>query len=85
MAIAIEIIGWVGAALILLAYILLSLGRVDGRSRAYQLINVLGSAGVLVNSGYNRALPSAALNVVWLAMGAYVLIQQRSAKQENLP
>ena len=58
MTFAIETIGWVGAALILLAYILLSLGRIDGRSRAYQLINVLGSAGVLLNSGYNRALPS---------------------------
>ena len=80
MSIAIELIGWLGAALILLAYILLSLGRIDGRSRSYQLINVLGSAGVLVNSGYNRALPSAALNLIWLAMGAYVLLQQRRAK-----
>lgn len=80
MSIAIELIGWLGAALILLAYILLSLGRIDGRSSNYQLINVLGSAGVLVNSGYNRALPSAALNLIWLAMGAYVLLQQRRAK-----
>ncbi|MDE2219182.1 MAG: hypothetical protein KGL25_01890 [Gammaproteobacteria bacterium] len=80
MAITIELIGWLGAALILLAYILLSLGRIDGRSRIYQLINVLGSAGVLVNSGYNRALPSAALNLIWLAMGTYVLLQQRRTR-----
>ena len=77
MAWAIEAVGWVGAGLILGAYILLSLGRIGGRSQAYQLINVVGSAGVLLNSAYNGALPSAALNLIWLGMGAYVLLRGR--------
>ncbi|MGN7930054.1 CBU_0592 family membrane protein [Sphingopyxis sp. 22461] len=34
--IVIEIIGWAAAAIILAAYILLSLGRLDGRSYLYQ-------------------------------------------------
>ena len=79
MAFAIEALGWVGAGLILAAYILLSLGRLGARSPVYQLINVLGSAGVLINSAYNGALPSAVLNVIWLGMGAYVLIRRRPA------
>ena len=77
MVFAIEALGWVGAGLILAAYILLSLGRFGARSRTYQLINVMGSAGVLINSAYNGALPSAVLNVIWLGMGAYVLIRRR--------
>ena len=77
MAWAVEALGWVGAGLILAAYILLSLGRIGGRSQAYQLINVVGSAGVLLNSAYNGALPSAALNLIWLGMGAYVLLRRR--------
>ena len=68
--IIIEIIGWAAAAIILAAYILLSLGKLGGRSYLYQWMNVIGAGGFIVNSGYNGAIPSAALNVLWLAIGA---------------
>ena len=71
--IIIEAVGWAGAGLILGSYILLSLGKLDGRSRAYQWLNVIGAAGFIANSGYNGAVPSAALNVVWMAMGLFTL------------
>jgi hypothetical protein len=72
----VEIVGWVGAALILAAYALLSLGKLQGRSPVYQWMNVVGSAGFVINSGWKGAYPSAALNVVWMGIGAYVLLQQ---------
>ncbi|MBV9723625.1 MAG: hypothetical protein JO299_00480 [Gammaproteobacteria bacterium] len=40
-------------------------------------MNILGAAGFVVNSGWNRALPSAAMNVVWIAIGIYALRNQR--------
>lgn len=83
MAFVIESLGWVGAGLILAAYILVSLGRLGARSPMYQLINVLGSAGVLINSAYNGALPSAVLNVIWLGMGAYVLIRRHPGSERE--
>lgn len=73
--ILIEGIGWIGAALILTAYILLSNGRLDGRSRPYQWMNVVGAACFILNSGYNGAIPSAVLNVVWAGIGLYTLWQ----------
>ncbi len=69
----IETCGWIGAALILAAYILVSLGKLDGRSRAFQWMNVVGAAGFIVNSGYNGALPSAVLNVIWVGIGLFTL------------
>ena len=75
--IAIEIIGWGGMALILVAYILLSTGRIEGRSRAYQWMNVVGALCFIINSGYNGAIPSATLNVAWAAIGLYTLWQVR--------
>jgi hypothetical protein len=77
----IEALGWAGAALILIAYLLLSSGRMDGQSKRYQWMNVVGAACFVVNSGVNGAIPSAALNVVWMAIGAYTLwrIQRRAA------
>ena len=77
MNILIEAVGWAGAALVLGAYALLSADRLTGRSVAYQLMNVLGSAGFIVNSGWNGALPSAALNVVWMAIGIAALVRNR--------
>ena len=67
---AVEVAGWVGAALILGAYALLSAGRVTGRSRSYQAMNVVGAAGFVINGWWHGALPSAALNVLWLLIGA---------------
>lgn len=72
-SIFVEAVGWIGAVLILGSYILLSLGKLDGRSPAYQWLNVVGAAGFIVNSGYNHAIPSAALNVIWMAMGLFTL------------
>lgn len=69
----IEIAGWTGAGLILLAYLLISSGRLTGQSRLYQWMNVVGAAGFVLNSGWNGAIPSAALNVVWLLIGAVTL------------
>ena len=75
--IVIESIGWTGMALILAAYVLLSMGRMDGRSRAYQWMNVIGAACFILNSGYNGAIPSATLNVAWAGIGLYTLWRVR--------
>lgn len=77
--ILIEAIGWAGALLILAAYILLSTGKVGGRSRLYQWMNVVGAGCFILNSGYNGAIPSAALNVVWALIGVFTLWQIRRA------
>lgn len=69
----IEAAGWAGAALILGAYILLSLGRLQGNSPAYQWANVIGAAGFILNSGYHGAIPSVAINILWVAIGVFAL------------
>ena len=68
--IAVEVAGWIGAGLILGAYALLSAGRLTGKSLTYQLMNVVGAAGFVMNGWWHGALPSAALNVLWLLIGA---------------
>jgi hypothetical protein len=77
MKLAVEVIGWAGAALILGAYALLSVGKLRAESVTYQLMNILGAAGFVVNSGWNGAIPSAAMNVIWIGIGLYALRQRR--------
>ena len=73
--IAVEVAGWTGAALILLAYLLLSAGRLTGQSLLYQAMNVVGAAGFIVNGWWHGAIPSAALNVLWLMIGAFASVR----------
>lgn len=77
----VEVAGWAGAGLILLAYLLLSAGRLTGQSVPYQVMNVAGAAGFIVNGWWHGALPSATLNVVWMMIGAVTLWRIRSRRR----
>lgn len=77
---AVEVAGWAGAALILGAYLLVAMGKVTGQSALYQWMNVAGAAGFIVNGWWHGAVPSAALNVVWMMIGGVALWRMR-AKQ----
>jgi hypothetical protein len=71
-----EVIGWLGAAALIAGYGLLSLGRIPN-SRRYQVLNLVGSAGLAVNGAVHQAWPSTILNLVWVAIGATALAQLR--------
>lgn len=71
----VEVAGWAAAVAILVAYILLSTGRLRAGSRLYQGLNLLGAAGFVLNSGWNGAIPSAALNVIWMGVSCYALLR----------
>jgi hypothetical protein len=66
--------------LILLAYLLITAGKLTGQSALYQWMNVAGAAGFIVNGWWHGALPSTVLNVVWMGIGVLALwrITQRS-------
>ena len=81
---AIEAIGWAGALFILAAYLLLSMGKLTGQSSAYQWMNVVGAAGFVVNGWANGALPSATLNVVWMAIGIVALWKIASRRGSSI-
>jgi hypothetical protein len=77
----VDIAGWSGMLLILVAYALNSLGKMSANSQLYQWMNIVGAAGLIVNSGWNFAWPSATLNVVWLIIGILAIgrLRRRSA------
>ncbi|MGD2166100.1 MAG: hypothetical protein PVH50_11305 [Anaerolineae bacterium] len=70
-----DILGWVGAALLLGAYALVSTGELEGDSIAYQLLNLLGSALLIANSAYYGAYPSVGVNVLWIGIAAVSIVR----------
>ena len=79
----IEAAGWIGAVLILLAYALLSGGKLTGHSLVYQGLNIIGAAGFALNGWWHDAKPSAVLNILWMliGLGASIRILRRSERR----
>ncbi|MBB74729.1 MAG: hypothetical protein CMJ75_09470 [Planctomycetaceae bacterium] len=74
---SIDAIGWCGAVLVLLAYALVSLRKVEGDSVFYQMLNLSGAALLVANTVYLGAYPSAFVNVIWITIGGYALYLRR--------
>ncbi len=74
---AINTAGWIGAALLLAAYAFVSSKRLDGSSVPYQLMNLGGGVLLALNSAYHGALPSVAVNAVWIVIGVVTLASLR--------
>jgi len=77
---AVEIAGWIAAVLILTAYGLLSAGKLTGKSVSYQVMNIVGAIGFVINTGYNGAIPSAVLNVIWVGIGVWALAKIKMSR-----
>lgn len=75
--IVVNVIGWIGMALLIGAYALVTTGRIAGPSLTFQLMNLVGGAALMVNSAYYGAWPSAVLNVVWVVIGVIGLARAR--------
>ena len=73
------------AGLILAAYGLLTAGKIGPKSIAYQAMNVFGALGFILNSGWNGAIPSAALNVIWAGIGLVAIAGILKARRRATP
>jgi len=74
-SVVIEIVGWLGTALILLAYFLLTIKKINRDSKSYHGMNLIGGLGIVVNSILNGAYPPAGLNLVWSVIALYGIIK----------
>ena len=66
--IVIDIIGWIGSVEGILAYMLISWNKVNGKSKMYQWLNLSGAVFLIANTVYYGAFPSAIINVVWVVV-----------------
>jgi hypothetical protein len=77
MALFINILGWFGAVLVVLAYYMLVTKHVKVNSYTYELMNFFGAVFVGANVFYLSAWPSLFIQVVWgiiAILGLYKLI-----------
>ena len=77
MSFVVTVLGWAGAASLLVAYGLTSTGKLPPEGARFQSLNLAGAFALTVNSGYHGAWPSAALNLVWIIIGLTALGRAR--------
>lgn len=75
MSIIINILGWLGSLLLIVAYYQNSKNKLSAQSSSYQLLNIIGSLFLIVNTIFYGAYPSSAANVIWVFIGIHHLIK----------
>jgi hypothetical protein len=68
-----ELIAWTGGAATLLAYGMVSSGRLDARGGVFQALNLLGAAALGASAARHGAWPSTVVNLAWIAIGVATL------------
>jgi len=69
----VEIIGWVGAIFLTIAYFLIQTNKVDNNNTGYIILNTIGSFLLLLNAIEHRSYPSLTINLIWFVIGIYSL------------
>jgi hypothetical protein len=78
-----DFVGNIGVALIVLAYLGLQLGRIDGRSLSYSLANAIGAVLILVSLWFNFNLSSFIIEIFWLAISLVGIVRIALARGQD--
>lgn len=73
----VNIIGWMGSAAVILAYLLVSTNRWHGDAVAYQLLNLVGGIFLAINTFYLGAYPSTLVNLMWIGIAVFALTRAK--------
>ena len=74
-ALAAALLGWSGTVALLVAYGLVSAGRLSGKGSAFQWLNIYGSGGLGVAAVEGAVWSAVTLNAVWVAIGVITLVK----------
>lgn len=68
-----NIVGWTGSILYLLAYALVSMNKTQGDSPLYQGMNIVAGTLLVIYSIALSAYATIGLNAVWVTIGLFTL------------
>lgn len=72
----IEIIGWIGAVLIVGSYCMNINGKVKSSSIIYIISNLLGGIFFTFNTYFHHAYPSMIVNIIWVIIAIAALLKK---------
>jgi len=79
-----DAIGISGVLIIVVAYILMQIDRMDPKGFMFSLLNTIGAIFILVSLLYDWNLASFVMEVIWLSLSLYGTIKGYKNKQNTL-
>ncbi|HNZ02995.1 MAG TPA: hypothetical protein PKK50_02515 [Myxococcota bacterium] len=78
-----SIIGMIGAAMILTAYLLLQIGKMTTEGLWYTIVNLVGSLMILFSLFFDFNLPALFIEVVWITVSVIALARHFARNHRN--
>ena len=72
-----DVIGWLGAAALLVAYAMISHKKLEGDSATYQVLNISGSLLLAANTIFYGSYPSTFVNLIWAGIAAFSIAARK--------
>lgn len=71
----IEIVGWIGAVMLLIAYTLNITKKLSNDSNVFLWVNFFGGALLVINAYFNKVYPFLIVNLFWVIFSAMQLVK----------
>lgn len=71
----IEIFGWLGTIMILLAYALSNFGILSPNNFSYQILNILGALAIVYHSLTKKDYQPVVLNTIWALVAVLAIVK----------
>ncbi len=85
-----DLAGYLGVALVLLAFLLLQAHKLRGNGLIYQLMNVIGAIGVILSLSFGQGpinWPAFLMQLAWIVIGVFGMVHatdmRRKAREEG--
>lgn len=76
-----DAVGVAGTAMILLAFLLIQIGRMDSQQLRYSLLNGLGASLILVSLAFNFNLSAFIIEVFWVFISLIGIVRHLTGRQ----
>ncbi|MFK8030008.1 MAG: hypothetical protein AB8G18_07185 [Gammaproteobacteria bacterium] len=77
-----DVVGMFGAAIIVVAYFLLQIERLDSRSLPFSVFNCMGAAAIIYSLYFEFNLSAFAIELFWLIISLYGVIRALRHRKE---
>jgi len=79
-----DIVGITGVLIIVIAYILMQIDRMDPKGFLFSLLNTIGAIFILISLLYSWNLASFIMEVIWLSLSLYGTVKGYKNQKNTL-
>lgn len=72
-----DVLGWLGAVFLLIAYYLTSAQKLTQESIVLHLLNLMGAACIVLNTNYRGAFGPMTLNIIWFLIALSSIVKSK--------